>query len=98
MANMTNMTNMYDMTNMSNIQNMQIPLAYEHHFENMNTPFSILPILQICKKYATNINTSYFYIPKNIKYEKNAEYDNRPPGLGAAPGPGVGTKQICKIC
>ena len=75
---------------------MQIPFAYEHPFKNMNTPFSILPILQICKKYATNMNTPYFYIPKNIKYEKNAEYDNHPPGLGAAPRPGVGTKTYAK--
>jgi hypothetical protein len=62
----------------------------------MNTPFSILPILPICKKYATNMNTPYFYIPKNIKYEKNAEYDNHPPGLGAAPRPGVGAKKYDK--
>ncbi len=75
---------------------MQIPFAYEHAFKNMNTPFSILPILQICKKHATNMNTPYFYIPKNIKYEKNAEYDNHPPGLPAAVRPGVGTKKYDK--
>ncbi len=78
---------------------MQIPYAYEHPFKNMNTPFSILPILQICKiyyKYATNMNTPYFYIPKNIKYEKNAEYDNHPPGVTAAVRPGVGTKKYDK--
>ncbi len=63
---------------------------------NIDTPFSILPILQICNKYATNIDTPYFYIPKNIKYEKNAEYDNHPPGLGAAPRPGVGKNIYAK--
>ena len=61
---------------------------------NIDTPFSILPILQICKKYATNIDTPYFYIPKNIKYEKNAEYDVHPPGLPAAVRPGVRKKNM----
>jgi hypothetical protein len=63
---------------------------------NIDTPLSILPILQICNIYATNIDTPYFYIPKNIKYEKNAEYDIHPPGLTAAVRPGVGTKQYAK--
>jgi hypothetical protein len=63
----------------------------------MNTPFSILPILQLCKKYAINMNTPYFYIPKNIKYEKNAEYDNHPPGVTAAVRPGVGTKNMTNM-
>ncbi len=63
---------------------------------NIDTPFSILPILQICNKYATNIDTPYFYIPKNIRYEKNAEYDIHPPGLTAAVRPGVGTNKYAK--
>ncbi len=75
---------------------MQIPFAYEHPFKNMNTPFSILPILQICNKYVTNMNTPYFFIPKNIKYEKNAEYYNHPPEVTTAVRPGVGTKKYDK--
>ncbi len=86
MTNMTNMTNMYDMTNMSNIQKICKSLSH------MNTPFSILPILQICNKY----EHPYFNIPKNIKYEKNAEYDIHPPGLPAAGRPGAGTKKYDK--
>ena len=65
----------------------------------MNTPFSILPILQICKidyKYATNMNTPYFYMQKNIKYGKNAEYYIPPPGLPAAGRPGGVKKKYAK--
>ncbi len=76
--------------------NMQIHFAYAHTPFEYRHPLSILPILLICNKYATNIDTPYFYIPKNIKYEKNAEYDNHPPGLGAAPRPGVGKNIYAK--
>ncbi len=40
------------------------------------------------------MNTPYFYIPKNNKYEKNAEYAIHPPGLTAAVSPGVGKKNM----
>ncbi len=40
---------------------------------------------EICNKY----EDPYFYIPKKIKYEKNAEYDIHPPGLTTAVRPGV---------
>ena len=39
------------------------------------------------------MNPPHFYIPKNIKYVKNAEYDIPPPGLPAAGRPGLGTKK-----
>ncbi len=96
MTNMTNMTNMHNDKYVKYTRNMQIPFTYEHPFKNMNTPFSILPILQICKIYATNMNTPYFYMQKNIKYGKNAEYDNHPPGLIAAVRPGGMKKKYDK--
>jgi hypothetical protein len=43
-----------------------------------------------------NMNPPHFYIPKNIKYEKNAEYSILLPGLGAAPRPGVRYKKYAK--
>jgi hypothetical protein len=39
----------------------------------------------------------YFHMQKNIKYEKNAEYDNHPPGLTAAVSPGVGKKNMTNM-
>ncbi len=43
-----------------------------------------------------NMNPPYWHMQKNIKYEKNAEYDNHPPGVTAAVRPGVGTKKYDK--
>ena len=65
--------------------NIDTPLFYITNITNMQA---------ICNKYTQLLHPPYFYIPKNIKYEKNAEYDVHPPGLPAAVRPGVGKKNM----
>ena len=94
---MTNMTNMYDMTNMSNIQKYANPFRiWTPLWENEHPLFYITNITnmqEICNKYEHPL----FLYSKNIKYEKNAEYDIHPPGQPAAGRLGVGRKNMTNM-